>query len=80
MVGRITRILSGFAFLCRQSTIIAQSRNPQLGDVSCRHFGEDETPINIICDCGPFVKHRLDTIGVHQMPENNPEWDIKRMF
>jgi hypothetical protein len=76
-VGRTARILSGFAFFFRQSAIIAQSRNPPLGDVSCPHCGEDDkTPIQIICDCGHFVEHRLDTIGVHHMPEDNPEWDI----
>jgi hypothetical protein len=63
-----------FSFDCRQSAIIAQSRNPPLGDVSCRHCGEDdETPIHIICDCGHFVEHKLDTIGVHPMSEDNPE-------
>jgi hypothetical protein len=36
-VGRTARNLSGFAFYRRQSAIIAQSRNPPLGDVSCRH-------------------------------------------
>jgi hypothetical protein len=29
---------------------------------------------------GRFVENRLDTIGVHQMPEDNPEWDIDRMI
>jgi hypothetical protein len=58
------------AFLLRQSTIIDLSRNPPLGDVSYRLCGEDnETPIHIICDCGHFISHRLNTIGVHQMPE-----------
>jgi hypothetical protein len=76
-VGRTARNISGFAFYSRQSAIIAQSRNPPLGDVSCRHCGDDnKTPIHIISDCGHFVEHRLDTIGVHQMPEDNPEWDI----
>jgi hypothetical protein len=71
---------SGFAFMRRQSAIIEQRRNPPLGDVSCRRCGEaDETPIHIICDCGSFVSHRLDTIGVHQMPETNPEWDINSL-
>jgi hypothetical protein len=43
--------ISGFAFYRRQSAIIEQSRNPPLGDVSCRLCGEkDETPIHIICD------------------------------
>jgi hypothetical protein len=81
-VGRMARNISGFAFYRRQSAIIAQSRNPPLGDVSCRHCGEDnETPpIHIICDCGHFVEHRLDTIGVHQMPEDNPEWDIESII
>jgi hypothetical protein len=80
-VGRRARILSGFPFFQKQSDIIAQSRNPPLGDVSCRHFGEDDkTPIHIICDCGHFVQHRLDTIGVHQMPEDKPEWDMTSMF
>jgi hypothetical protein len=23
--------------------------------------------------------HRLDTIGVHQMPEKNPAWDMESM-
>jgi hypothetical protein len=23
--------------------------------------------------------HRLDNIGVHQMPEKNPEWDMESM-
>jgi hypothetical protein len=32
-----------------------------------------------ICDCGTFVSHRLDTIGVHQMPETNPKWDVNSM-
>jgi hypothetical protein len=64
-VGRTARNISGFEFYCRQSAIIALSMNPPLGDVSCRHCGEDdETPIHIICDCGHFVEHRLDTIGV----------------
>jgi hypothetical protein len=31
-------------------------------DASYRHCGEeDKTPIHIICDCGHFVQHRLDT-------------------
>jgi hypothetical protein len=55
-VGRTSRNISGFAFYSRQSATIAKSRNPPLGDVSCRHCGEDdETPIHIICDCGHFV-------------------------
>jgi hypothetical protein len=79
-VGRIVRFLTGFAFLLRQSTIVNQSRNPPLGDVSCRLCGEnDETPIHLICDCGHFLMHRLDTIGVYQMPEKNPEWDMESM-
>jgi hypothetical protein len=62
-VGRTARNISGFTFYRRQSAIIDQSRNPPPGDVSCRHCGEDdETPIHIICDCGHFVEHRLDTI------------------
>jgi hypothetical protein len=73
-VGRTARNISGFAFYHRQSAIIAQSMNPPLGDVSCRHCGENnETPIHIICDCGHFVEHRLHTKGVHQMPEDNPK-------
>jgi ribonuclease HI len=61
-VGRTARNISGFSFYRRQSAIIEQSRNPPLGDVSCRLCGEDdETPIHIICDCGHFVEHRLDT-------------------
>jgi hypothetical protein len=80
-VGRRARIISGFAFFQKQSAIIAQSRNPPLGNVSCRHCGEDdETPIHIICDCGRFVQHKLDTIGVHQMPEDKPKWDMESMF
>jgi hypothetical protein len=80
-VGRMARIFSGFLFFQKQSAIIAQSRNPPLGDVSCRQCGEDnEIPIHIICDCGHFVQHRLDTIGVHQMPEDKPEWDMESMF
>jgi hypothetical protein len=72
--------LTGFAFLLRQSAIVNQSRNPPLGDVSCRLCGEDdETPIHVICDCGHFITHRLDTIGVHQMPEKNPEWDMESL-
>jgi hypothetical protein len=79
-VGRIVRFLTGFAFLLRQSTIVNQSRNPPLEDVSCRLCGEDdETPIHVICDCGHFLTHRLDTIGVHEMPEKNPEWDMESM-
>jgi hypothetical protein len=71
---------SGFAFTWRQSAIIDQGRNPPMGNVSCRPCGEDdETPIHIICDCGSFVSHRLDIIGVHQMPETNPEWDVNSM-
>jgi hypothetical protein len=73
-VGRTAKILSGFPFFRKQSAIIAQSRNPPLGDVSCRHCGEDdETGIHMICDCGHFVQHRLNTKGVHQMPEDTPE-------
>jgi hypothetical protein len=80
-VGRTARILSGLPFFRKQSAIIAQSRNPPLGDVSCRHCGEDdETGIHIICDCGHFVQHRLNTIGVYQMPEDKPEWDMESMF
>jgi hypothetical protein len=76
-MGRIIRFLTGFAFLLGQSAIIDQSKNPPLGDVSCRLCGEgDETPIHVICDCGHFITHRLTTIGVHQMPEKNPEWDM----
>jgi hypothetical protein len=72
-VGLMIRFLTGFAFLLRQSTIIDQSRNPPLGDVSCRLCGEDnETPIHVIWDCGHFISHRLNTIGVHQMPECFP--------
>jgi hypothetical protein len=79
-VGRIVRFLTGFAFLLRQSAIVNQSRSPPLGDVSCRLCGEDdETPIHVICDCGHFITHRLDTIRVHQMPEKNPEWDMESM-
>jgi hypothetical protein len=79
-VGRMIRLLTGFAFLLRQSTIIDQSRNPPLGDVSCRLCGEDdETPIHVICDCGHFISHRLNTIGVHQMPEKNSAWDMESM-
>jgi hypothetical protein len=49
--------------------------------MSCRHCDEDdETPVHIICDCVHFVEHRLDTIGVHQMPEDNPEWDIESII
>jgi hypothetical protein len=59
---------------------VNQSRNPPLGDVSCRLCGEkDETPIHIICDCGHFKTHRLDTIKVHQMPETKPAWDMESM-
>jgi hypothetical protein len=80
MVGGIVRFLSGFAFLLRQSAIVDQSRNPPLGYVSCRLCGEDdETPIHVICDCGHFITHRLDTNGVHRMPEKNPDWDMKSM-
>jgi hypothetical protein len=80
-IGRRARIFSGFSFFRKQSAIIAQSQNPPLGDVSCRHCGEDEeTPIHIIRDCGHFVQHRLDTIGVHQMPEDEPKWDMESMF
>jgi hypothetical protein len=79
-VERIVRFLTGFAFLLRQSTIVNQSRNPPLGDVSCRLCGEDdETPIHVICDCGHFLTQGLDTIGVHQMPEKTPEWDMESM-
>jgi hypothetical protein len=35
--------------------------------------------VRFICDCGHFLTHRLDTIGVHQMPEKNPEWDMESM-
>jgi hypothetical protein len=80
VVGQIARFLLVFVFLLRQSAIVNQSRSPPLGDVSCRLCGEDdETPIHVICDCGYFIKHRLDTIGVHQMPEKNPEWDMESM-
>jgi ribonuclease HI len=80
VVGQIARFLSGFAFLLRQSTIVDQSRSPPLGDVSCRLCGEDdETPIHLICDCRHFITHRLNTIGVHQMPEKNPSWDMESM-
>jgi hypothetical protein len=59
---------------------VDQSRNPPLGDVSCRLCGEDdETPIHLICDCRHFITHRLNTIGVHQMPEKNPSWDMESM-
>jgi hypothetical protein len=78
VVGRTGRILSGFAFFQKQSAMIAQSRNPLLGDVSCRNCGEDkETGIYIICNCGHFVQHRLNTIGVHQMPEDKPQGDME---
>jgi hypothetical protein len=80
-VGRTARILSRFPFFQKQSAIIAQSRNPLLGYVSCRHCGEDdETGIHKICDCGQFVQHRLNTIGVHQMSEDKPEWDMESML
>jgi ribonuclease HI len=80
-VGRTARNISGFAFYRRESAIIEQSRNPPLVDVSCRLCREDdETPIHIICDCGHFVEHRLDTIGVHQMPEENPEYDMESII
>jgi hypothetical protein len=80
VVGRIARFLSGFAFLLRQSAIVDQSRNPPLGDVSCRLCGEkDETPIHVICDCGHFLRHRLDTIGVAKIPGKNPAWDMESM-
>jgi hypothetical protein len=80
-VGRTAIILSGFPFFQKQSDIIARSRNPLLGDVSCRHCGEDdETGIHIIWDCGHFVQHMLNTIGVHQMPEDKPEWDMESML
>jgi hypothetical protein len=80
VVGQIARFLSGFAFLLRQSTIVDQSRNPPLGDVSCRLCGEDyETLIHIICDCGHFIAHMLDTIGVHQIPEKIPAWEMESM-
>jgi hypothetical protein len=47
----------------------------------CRHCGEDdETGIHIICDCGHFVQHRLNTIGIHQMREDKPEWDMESML
>jgi hypothetical protein len=78
-VGQIIRFLTEFAFLLRQSAIIDQSRNPLLGDVSCRLCGDNETPIHVICDCGHFITHRLNTIRVHQMPEKNPAWDIESM-
>jgi hypothetical protein len=79
-LGRMAYFGSGFAFTGRQSAIIEQSRNPPMGDVSCQQCGEDdETLIHIICDCGSFVSHRLDTIGVHQMPEINPKWDVNSM-
>jgi hypothetical protein len=39
-----------------------------------------ETGIHIICDCGHFVQHRLNTIGVHQMQEDKPEWDMESML
>jgi hypothetical protein len=77
MLGMIARFGLGFGFTQRQSAIIEQSRNPPMGNVSCRRCGEDdETLIHIICGCGSFVSHRLDTIGVHQMPETNPKWDV----
>jgi hypothetical protein len=80
VVGRKARFLSEFAFLLRQSAIVDQKRNPPLGDVSCRLCGEKkETPIHIICDCGQFLTQRLDTIGVHQMPEKNPASDMESM-
>jgi hypothetical protein len=80
-VGRTARILSGLAFFQKQSAIIAQSRNPPLGDLSCRNCGEDkETGIHIICNCGHFVQHRLNTIGVHQMPGVKLEWDMASML
>jgi hypothetical protein len=80
-VRRTARNISGFVFYCRQSAIIEQSRNPPLGDVSCRLcIEEDETPIHIICDCGHFVEHRLNTIGVHQMPEENREWHMESII
>jgi hypothetical protein len=80
-VGRTARNISGFLFYRRQSAIIEQSRNPPLGDVSCRLcIEDDETPIHIICDCGHFVEHRLNTIGVHQMPEENREWHMESII
>jgi hypothetical protein len=79
MVGRIVRFLTGFAFLLQQSAILNQSRSPLLGYVSCRLCGEDdETPILAICDFWHFIMHRLDTVGVHQMPEKG-EWDMESM-
>jgi hypothetical protein len=49
--------------------------------VSCRHCREDnETVIHLISDCGHLVQHRLNTIGVHQMPEDKPEWDMESML
>jgi hypothetical protein len=57
------------------------TQKPLLGDVSCRNCVEDkETGIHIICHCGHFVQHRLNTIGVHQMPEDKPEWDMESML
>jgi hypothetical protein len=59
--------------VCYNST----EQDPSTWRCVLQTLGEDDkTPIHIICDCGYFVEHRLDTIGVHQMPEDNPERDI----
>jgi hypothetical protein len=50
-LGTMAHFGSGFAFLTRQSAIIERTRNPPMGNVSCRQCGEDDdTPIHIICD------------------------------
>jgi hypothetical protein len=76
--NKIYRPINDLLRICNNN--VNQSRSPSLGDVLCRLCGEDnETPIHVIYDCGHSLPHRLDTIGVHQMPEKNPEWDMESM-
>jgi hypothetical protein len=70
MFGIMACFGSGFAFTRRQSAIIDQGRNPPMGVSPADDAERMMRPQFISYVTADHLSHRLDTIGVHQMPEN----------
>lgn len=67
----ITRVLTGHCLLNKHAHSIGLTDSPL-----CRFCEEaDETPLHILCDCGPWMRSRSQLLGSHLL---SPE-DVKKI-